>query len=130
MACIGNSVSSVCMDDEVDPFNEYREEQYQEEEEGEMSDGICSEAVVTTENDISFEDFSDRQKRAVTGSVNATPKFVDNKRRNTEIGLSASQHDKIYMKMAKDELTLEQTLVNQLTAATAESNKAFNRMFI
>ena len=90
-----------------------------------MSDEICSEAVITIENDISLEDFSDRQKRAVTGNVNATPKFVDNKRRNMEKGLSASQHDKIYMKMAKDELILE-----QLTAATAESNKAFDRMFI
>ena len=32
------------------------------------------------------------------------------------------------MKMAKDELILKQTLVNQLTVATAESNKAFDKM--
>ena len=100
------------MDDELDPFNKYREEQYQEEEEGEMSDGVCSETVVTTEYDVSSEDSSDRQKRTVTGNVNATPKFVDNKKRNMEKVLSESQRDKIYMKMAKDELILKQTLVN------------------
>ena len=77
-ACIENSVSSISMDDEVDPFNEYREEQYQEEEEGEMSDGVCSEAFVTTENDVSSEDSLDRQKRTVTENVNAASKFVDN----------------------------------------------------
>ena len=127
-ACIENSVSYVSMDDEVDPFNEYRQEQYQEEEEGEMSDGVCSEAVVTTENDVSSEVSLYRQKHTVTKNVNATPKFVDNKRKNMEKGLSASQRDKIYMKMAKDELILKQTLVNQLTVATAESNKAFDKM--
>ena len=127
-ACIENSVSYVSMDDEVDPFNEYRQEQYQEEEEGEMSDGVCSEAVVTTENDVTSEVSLYRQKHTVTKNVNATPKFVDNKRKNMEKGLSASQRDKIYMKMAKDELILKQTLVNQLTVATAESNKAFDKM--
>ena len=45
-----------------------------------------------------------------------------------EKGLSASQRDKIYMKIAKDELILKQTLVNQLTAAIVESNKAFDNM--
>ena len=127
-ACIENSVSSISMDHEVDPFNEYREEQYREEEEGEMSDGVCSEAVVTTEHNVSSEDSSDRKKRTVTRNVNAKPKFVDNKRRNMEKGLSASQRGKIYMKMAKDELILKQTLVNQLTAETAESNKALDKM--
>ena len=43
-------------------------------------------------------------------------------------GLSASQQDKIYMKMAEDELILKETLEKQLTAATAESNKAFDKI--
>ena len=95
------------MDDEVDLFNEYREEQYQEEEEEEMYDGVCREAVVTTENNVSSENSSDRQKRKFTGNVNATLKFVDSKRRNMEKDLSASQRDKTYMKMAKGELILK-----------------------
>ena len=95
------------MDDEVDLFNEYREEQYQEEEEEERYDGVCREAVVTTENNVSSEDSSDRQKRKFTRNVNATLKFVDNKRRNMEKDLSASQRDKTYMKMAKGELILK-----------------------
>jgi len=45
-----------------------------------------------------------------------------------EKGLSANQRDKICMKMAKDELILKQSLVELLTAATAESNKAFDKM--
>ena len=85
-----------------------------------MSD-VCSEAVVTTENDVSSEDSSGRQKRTATGNVNAKPKFFDSKRRNMEKGLSASHRDKIYMKMAKDELILKQTLINQLTAAIKPS---------
>ena len=55
-AGIENSVNSVSMDDEVDLSNEYREEQYQEEEEEEMYDGVCREAVMTTENNVSSED--------------------------------------------------------------------------
>ena len=30
---------------------------------------VCSEAVVTTENDVSLEDSSGRQKRTATGNV-------------------------------------------------------------
>ena len=89
-ACIENSVSYVSMVDEVDPFNEYRQEQYQEEEKGEMSDGVCSEAVVTTENDVSSEDSLYRQKHTVTKNVNAAPKFVDNKRRNMQVSVTRS----------------------------------------
>ena len=39
-----------------------------------------------------------------------------------EKSLSASQRNEIYFKIAKDELILKQTLVNELTAATADSN--------
>ena len=42
--------------------------------------------------------------------------------------LSASQRDRIYMNMAKDELLLKQSLVEKLTAATEASNKAFEKM--
>ena len=38
-----------------------------------------------------------------------------------ERGLSASQRDKIFMKIGKDELILKQTLINQLTAAIKSS---------
>ena len=45
-----------------------------------------------------------------------------------EKSLSAGQRDQIYLKMAKDELILKKNLVDQLTAATVESNKAFEKM--
>jgi hypothetical protein len=45
-----------------------------------------------------------------------------------EKGLSASQRDQVFLKMAKDELIVKQNMVNQITAANQESNKAFERM--
>ena len=59
---------------------------------------------------------------------NPTPKFVDNKRKNMEKNLSASQRDQVYLNMAKNELKLKQTMVDQLTAATTDSNKAFEKI--
>lgn len=61
-------------------------------------------------------------------SVNPTPRFVDNKRKNMEKNLSAGQRDQVYLKMAKDELILKKNLVDKLTAATIESNKALEKM--
>ena len=45
-----------------------------------------------------------------------------------EKSLSASQRDQVYMKMAKDELKLKHDMVDQLTAATRESNRAFEKI--
>lgn len=114
--CIDNSISSISADDEIEW--EYSD---REREDDEISEGVCSQAVAAA-NPVNTED------NIATDTVNPTPKFVDNKRKNMEKGLSALQRDKVYMQMAKDELILKQTLVKQLTAATAESNKAFDKM--
>lgn len=42
--------------------------------------------------------------------------------------LSANQKDQIYLNMAKDEVKLKQNIVNQLAAATHESNKVFENI--
>ena len=45
-----------------------------------------------------------------------------------EINLSESQRDQVYLNMAKNELKLKQTMVDQLTATTTDSNKAFEKI--
>lgn len=60
--------------------------------------------------------------------VNPTAKFVDNKRKQMEKNLSASQRDQMFMNMAKEELKLKQNLVEGLTKATDETNKAFEKI--
>lgn len=74
------------------------------------------------------EDGGNKEKTNPANAANPTPKFVDNKRKNMEKQLSANQRDKIYMKIAKDDLILKQTMVKQLTEATVESNKAFEKL--
>ena len=121
----------ISTDDEVG-FSEWDYIDREEREDDEMSEGICSEAVATAEtNNVSTKDSPDLniQKSIATDNINPTPKFVDNKRKNIEKGLSASQRNKVYIKVAKDELILKETLVKQLAAATAESKKSFDKMF-
>ena len=60
--------------------------------------------------------------------INPTAKFVDNKRKMLEKSLSASQRDQVYLNLAKDELRLKQNMVDGLTEATKESNKAFEKI--
>ena len=45
-----------------------------------------------------------------------------------EKSLSVSQCDQIYLRMAKDKLILKQTLMDQLTATTAEFKRALDKM--
>ena len=52
--------------------------------------------------------------------------FVDNKRKLLEKQLSANQRDQLYLKIAKDEYIMKEKMVNALSEATKESNKAFS----
>ena len=53
-----------------------------------------------------------------------TARFVDNKRKILEKNLSANQRDQVFLNIAKDEVQLKQKLIDGLTEATKESNKA------
>ncbi|XP_066928364.1 DNA ligase 1-like [Clytia hemisphaerica] len=52
--------------------------------------------------------------------------FVDNKRKMLEKQLSANQRDQVYLTIAKDEFLMKQNMVDALSEATKESNKAFS----
>ena len=52
-----------------------------------------------------------------------TARFVD-KRKILEKNLSANQQDQVFLNLAKDEGQLKQKLIDGLTDATKESNKA------
>ena len=45
-----------------------------------------------------------------------------------EKNLSASQRDQVYLNLARDELKLKQSMVDELTEATRQSNNAFEQM--
>ena len=53
-----------------------------------------------------------------------TARSVDNKRKILEKKLSANQRDQVFLNFAKDEVQLKQKLIDGLTEATKESNKA------
>ena len=53
-----------------------------------------------------------------------TARFVDNKRKILDKNLSANQRDQVFLNLAKDEVQLKQKLMDRLTEATKESNKA------
>ena len=53
---------------------------------------------------------------------------MDNKRKNMEKSLSASQRDQGYLNMAKQELKLKQNIVDQLATATRESNNVIEKI--
>ena len=91
---------------EQESDDEEKEEEEEKEKESEEGTGISDKGITT----------------------NPTPKFVDNKRKNMEKRLSANQRDQMYLNMAKEEVKLKQNIVNQLAAATHESNKAFEKI--
>ena len=53
-----------------------------------------------------------------------TARFVDIKRKIFEKNLSANQSDQVFLNLAKDEVHLKQNLIDGLTEATKEPNKA------
>jgi len=105
---IENSISSISMEnDDIDRgFDDWEFSDKDEGEDGDMSDGVCNEVSVTTQSteenmvptDANQSSSSGVTKRKEAPAVNKTPKFVDNKRKNMEKGLSANQRDKVYMK--------------------------------
>ena len=53
-----------------------------------------------------------------------TARFVDNKRKMLEKNLSDNQRDQVFLNLAKDQVLLKQKLIDGLTEAKKESNKA------
>ena len=89
------------------------------------------EVISANEEEDVVETPCDKESEEPTGkakSLNPTPRFVDNKRKNMEKSLSASQRDQVYLNMAKQELKLKQNIVDQLATATRESNNAIEKI--
>jgi len=106
---IANAVTSY--ESEEEPCNDL--EDHSEEEKEESDEGSRGNVQEVTEKNA---------------PENSTPKFVDNKRKNMEKQLSANQRDQLYLNMAKDELKLKQSMVDQLATATNKSNKVFEKI--
>ena len=53
-----------------------------------------------------------------------TARFVDNKRKMLEKNLSGNQRDQVFLNLAKDQVLMKQKLIDGLTEAKKESNKA------
>ena len=81
------------------------------------------EDVIETPCDKESEEPMEKPK-----SLYPTPTFVDNKRKNMEMSLSASQRDQVCLNMEKKELKLKQNIVDQLATATRESNNAIEKI--
>ena len=81
--------------------------------------------VQDTEQNLDNEQTSlSNEESQMAGSLR-TAQFVDKKRKQMEKNLSASQRDKLYLDMARDELNLQENMVKGLVEATNQSNKAF-----
>ena len=101
------------------------EEKNEEEEEVEEVAGAVELSQSLGEsNDKSKENATSKEK------TKEKPKnqFVDNKRKLLEKQLSANQRDQLYLNLAKDEYIMKQKMVNELSEATKESNKAFSEI--
>ena len=81
------------------------------------------EDVIETPCDKESEEPMEKPK-----SLYPTPTFVDNKRKNMEMSLSASQRDQVCLNMEKKELKLKQNIVDQLATATRESNNVTEKI--
>ena len=81
--------------------------------------------VEDTEQNLDNEQTSLSYKESQRAGSSRTAQFVDNKRKQMEKNLSASQRDKLYLDMARDELNLRENMVKDLVEATNQSNKAF-----
>ena len=100
------------------------------EEEDDDDDEVENTNVVETDHPAASQTLliTDADQLPSVSTKTLTAKFVDNKRKMLEKNLSASQRDQIYLNLAKDELHLKQSFVNELTQATRESNKAFGQI--
>ena len=93
--------------------------------------GSEEEVISANEEEDVVEIPCDKGSEEITGkakSLNPTSRFVDNKGKNMEKSLSASQRDQVYLNMAKQELKLKQNIVDQLATATRESNNAIEKI--
>ena len=132
---VENFASSLEADSEREPnpFDEWDYTCPNDQEDDILSEGVCDtisetskESNASTDLNIS-EDGGNKEKTNLANAANPTPKFVDKKRKKH--GETAfCQRDNIYMKIAKDDLILKQTMVKQLMEATVESNKAFEKL--
>ena len=101
-------------------------------QDGQDEEDVGSEEEIRSKNEEEdvFETL-DKESEEPTGkekSLNPTPRFVNNKRKNMEKSLSASQGDQVYLNMAKQELKLKRNIVDQLATATQESNNAIEKI--
>ena len=106
-------------DDDELPLDQSNDEQDVEED---------VEDEVESDESSGTEEAKKKEQPNVQALRNPTPKFVDNKRKNMEKNLSASQRDQVYLNMAKNDLKLKQRMVDQFAAATQESNSAFEKI--
>lgn len=115
-------------------FSYLQEDEYSDNEQAYVNsvteDLIQEDSSEARDTDAAEDNVSSpaNEENATNRNSNPTRKLVDNKRKNVKKRLTASQRDNIYMKMAQDQLILNQNLVDQLTAATAKSNRALEKL--
>jgi len=120
---IKNSVTSAQFDDEDEDslFGAQGDNQFYSENDNDSGDD---------EHSLGSDNLPKENPQSISQqkTTNPTPKFVDNKRKNMQKNLSAGQRDQVYLDMAKKELVVKQNMVEQLAAATRETNNAFEKM--
>ncbi len=99
--------------------------------------GMFSDEEQAEDDDSDDDDIGNRDSSVDTTSrtnstredpLNSTPKYVDNKRKNMEKQLSAGQRDHAYLILARQELSMKQSVANNLAEATRQSSLAFESL--
>ena len=109
-SCIANARTSL---EEAENNQEFQE-----------SFELQTEQPSLNENNSFEDDMSDSTPQA----KGPTAKFVDNKRKMLEKNLSANQRDQVFLNLARDEVKLKEKLIDGLTEATIQSNRALENI--